>query len=317
MITFIYVIEKGILEKQTILSIKSLRTFGGDLKNSPVKCFCPRPNKNLSPNTKMILKTLSAELINDKINSKYTYYPLANKPLVCSHSTEFTNTPHVAFVDSDTIFLNEPNLLTINSHPIKIGPPVSQNVGTTGKGDKNYNYWNSLLKRYSIDDDFIKSTPLSSNKKIIGYWNTGVMSLNDKNFFKEWKDTFTDMLDNGLTPPNGIYMTEQVSLAITIHRLKASVYELPHAYNYHTTGQNIVKPEHLLQTIDDMVIMHYHHALRRSHFINPIGRFLQKTSQSEWIINNLKTLALYPLPIKKRIWHLSSDIYHSIKRLTK
>ncbi len=48
---FVLVVEAGDLENKTRLLIKSLRTFGGELKDSPIWAVQPRKGKRLSQKT--------------------------------------------------------------------------------------------------------------------------------------------------------------------------------------------------------------------------------------------------------------------------
>ncbi len=84
-VSFIYCIEKGELEKQAILSIKSLRKNGGVYSKSRIYCVCPREKRCISKDSIEVLQNLGVNYIVKNLNYKYENYPLANKPLVCSN----------------------------------------------------------------------------------------------------------------------------------------------------------------------------------------------------------------------------------------
>jgi len=95
----IFCVEKGLLEKYTILSISSIQKFGGFLSHYDIYCFQPRREFPVSKNTKTALAKLGATFIDTPLNIKHRYYPIANKSIVCDYMARKYKYDQYIFLD--------------------------------------------------------------------------------------------------------------------------------------------------------------------------------------------------------------------------
>ena len=213
-------------------------------------------------------------------------------------------------MDSDTIIINEPSFLEEFNFDIRLGKVVVQNVGTLGLGSKNYELWKKLYENFNINPSFRTST-LSSDEEIFGYWNSGVVSIRkNKNIFNEWKKIFSEVVDKKLYPKGNIYFTDQITLALTVEKLQLNLKEIHSEDNYHISAEKYLLPKYRANKLNDINIIHYHHIFKFSDFRNPISGLLGSDDKSKWLVENLKTFNLYPLPIPRQIRNLLGNYYH-------
>jgi len=88
-ITFVFAVESGIFEPQTIMAIESLRKFGGEYSNSPVLAITPRFGPRLTKDTLQAFESLNVNYIYRNENNKSAWFPYTNKALACKLADEF------------------------------------------------------------------------------------------------------------------------------------------------------------------------------------------------------------------------------------
>ena len=80
-LTFLYCAESGYFEELTILSIESLRRFGGRFANSPVLVVTPRFGPGLTDKTLRRFNELGVTYIRPDIRHPLSWYVYMNKAL--------------------------------------------------------------------------------------------------------------------------------------------------------------------------------------------------------------------------------------------
>ena len=310
-VSFIFCIEKGQLEKETISCIRSLRKFGGQLSNSRIYCICPRKSQAVSNVSKSILNTLEATYIEVNLNTEYQAYPLANKPLVCEYVESIEkDSEYLIFLDSDTLIINPLDNI-INKHAdIQLSPVLVKNLGFANAEDKHFIYWKKIISRFDLSD-LHKTRTLIANEEIIGYWNSGVIvAKNNKDIFKNWRKTFTKLFNSKLLPSERFYHTEQLSVSLLVLKDKYNFLELPNKYNYHISNQSELYSDYKITDYKEIHILHYHKLLQFSSFAFPFPKLKNLNTIKPWIEKELNTQGLYPLSIGKRIRHALGNFYY-------
>lgn len=287
----IYCIEKGILEKYTILSISSVKKFGGFLSQYDIFCFQPRKEFPISSNAKKILSSFGVKFIDTPLNIKHRYYSIVNKSIVCDYMAKNFKYDQYVYLDGDTLVLNEPTGLSSSSGDISLSPVYTKGIGINGKHDKNYGYWKKLFDRINVDfENLIAVKTIFEKEEIIGYWNGAVIINNNQNsFFQRWNDLVNYSLDNEIYKESGIYFVEQTCLAATILSGLYSLETLPLNYNFPLA-------ERMLDGLNDsgfgeIVILHH---LSDLHLLRKYESVLKGSYKYQWIQEKVREIGIEP-----------------------
>ena len=285
---FIICTEKGPLEKKSLLLVKSIREFAGKYKDFDILSFAPRAGYEISQKTQDEFDKLNVKHLNIALNTDYYDYPLANKPLVCAYVEENFESEYFIFMDSDKILLNEPiEFIFENEFDVALRPVDVKNIGSSGKGDQNNEYWEKLYDIVGVKEkNYVMSTV--GNEKILSYWNSGLISVRSgKNLFTQWKNNFIKVMDKKLTPSQGVFFVEQSVFAATVSSLELSVFEFSNMYNYPIHMQNNITEDKKIKNLNDIVTLHYHHMLDNEPLFESILDLFDSNEKKSFIQNNV------------------------------
>ena len=287
----IFCVEKGILEKYTLLSISSIKKFGGFLSQYDIFCFQPRKEFPVSKKTKNILSKFGVVFIDKALNVKHRYYSMVNKSIVCNYMEKKHKYEKYIYLDSDTIILNEPHLLLSTTCDISLSPVYTKGIGISTRNDKNYEYWQKLFDAAKIEMNNLPTIKtLFENETIIGYWNGAIIAHNRQyNFFWKWNDLVVNLLENTIYPDTGIYFIEQSCLAATILSGNYTLETLPLNYNFPLSDKIFDKIN--ASSFDEIVIMHH---LSELHLLKKYESVLCESYKYQWIQEKLKELKIHP-----------------------
>jgi len=306
----IYCIEKGILEKHTILSISSIKKFGGYLSLYDIYCFQPRKEFPISNNTKKILSEFGVKFMDTPLNIKHRYYSMVNKSIVCDYMIKNFRYSQYVYLDGDTIILNEPTLLLNTSCDISLSPVYTKGIGIDGITDKNYTYWKKLFDRTDADIENLPTVnTIFENEEILGYWNGAVIINNKQNFFfQKWNDLVNHSLDNEIYKEAGIYFVEQTCLAATILSGSYSLETLPINYNFPLAYKMLDRIDE--SDFDEIVILHH---LSDLQVLKKYESVLKENYKYQWIQEKLLELSIKPFSKKFNMARKIEQIEKGIK----
>ena len=292
----IYCIEQGVLERLTLLSIASIRRFGGALNQFDIFCMQPRDAFRVSSYTKEKLKEFNATFIDYPLNVKYKYYALANKPLVCEYIIEHHNYDQYLFLDSDTIVVADPTKYFSKSVDIMLSPVNTKGVGIANFGDTNSAYWISLFEMAGVDLETLpKIETEASKEKIISYWNSGVLLFNGQtSICNKWKKLLYEILTQKIYPESGIYFAEQTCLTAVLSRGSYKVDILPKNCNFPILSNKVSG----LKTKDPVAIIHHYHNLDQ---LEDQISDLVKSDKIDWIQEKIDGLSINPKNFHHRL----------------
>lgn len=277
--------EAGPLENMSMLLISSIRLLGGEFENVPIYSYQPRLNKGISNSTRDFFEKNGVTLIDEPLNTLYTEYPLANKPLACAHREEYSNADYLLFLDNDTFFCGFPHLLVDglkNGADVALGPVDFNNVGTdmlfsAGEGA----YWKSLYRLLRAKPRKNITTRIHK-EKILEYYNSGFIYVKrEVGLFKKWLENFNRVMDKGLEPSKGLFFVEQSCLSATVAQINLGVHELDRSYNYPVSAMSRRWKGYYPFTLRNVKHTHYHKLFRNSGGLNPIEKKLRKTVNGE------------------------------------
>jgi hypothetical protein len=316
----IYCIEAGQLEKNTILSIASIRQFGGVLNSFDIYCVQPRGQFPISQKTRSLLSEWGVTLIQKPLNTRHRYYALANKPIVCDFMMRNFTYDRYIFLDSDTLILNEPVQLLFSASDIAICPVAHKGVGATNLEDENGAYWLKILEHAHVNPRQLRFVETAIEKeKIIAYWNTGVISFHGKSdICEKWNLLVQRALEQELYPDNNIFFVEQTCLAAILMSGEYNITQMSLDTNFPLTKKSADHIDTL--NLDEISILHHYHNLDMI-----IGHLIRTTGQEkeDWILEQLDTMKLYPDNLSDRIvgslqqWQmkLKEKLYYFIYRI--
>ena len=292
----IYCIEKGNLERLTLLSIASIRKFGGDLNYFDIYCLQPRSAFPISNDTKRKLGEFDVTFIDEPLNKAHKYYGQANKPIVCEYMTDNYTYDQYLFLDSDTLILADPTKYLSKSSDIVLGPVNTKGVGITDMDDAQSDYWQALYKKAGVDHENIPiMETVATKEKIFSYWNSGVILFNGQHTLGyEWRKLLHEVLSERIYPNEGMFFTEQTCLAAVLLKGKHSVGVLSVNCNVPILRKNFER----LKEIHPISIVHHYNNI---HLLENQIKNLVEPDKMEWIREQIYEREIYPKGLLRRI----------------
>ncbi len=105
--------ESGELEPKTIRMVDSLRRFGGRFSDLDVVAVTPRMGAPLESSTRRRLTELDVRLVRIRPQTRYVWHHYMNKAQAVMAVEERVDSEAILWMDSDIIFLREPNELEL------------------------------------------------------------------------------------------------------------------------------------------------------------------------------------------------------------
>ena len=256
----IYCVEGGRLERNTLLSIASIKRYGGDLNRYDIFCVQPRPQFPISKKVEHTLRDLGCTLISKPLNTKHSYYGLVNKPLACDYITEHYDYDQYIFLDGDTIVLQEPKELLTRKKGIALSPVATKGAGIHGPRDSNSEYWERLVSKPNLlyEQESIETTV--SKEEIVPYWNSGVIVFGSKSSISgKWSELVQKALDERWYPEQGLFFVEQTCLSAVLAEEKTKVNQLKMKSNYPMTIRELEEAKSI--DLDQIDVLHHYNNL--------------------------------------------------------
>lgn len=296
--------EPGDLECMSQMLVKSIRQFGGTLKDATIYSTQPRSTGTLSAGTLEVFREYGVIHEYLPLNEKYPDYGLANKVVVCDYYARQLSSDYLLFLDSDQVVFN--NLEAILAEPlpdVRIRP-VNKKVAGTDGDDKNLAYWKELYALCGVKKHgFVRTS--TDHQKIWAYYNSGlVLARRRSGLFEQWKENFDRVMDKGLMPDHGLFFVEQSTLSATISSMELSVEELLHSYNYSPHGHlNLSGPDKRL-TLDEIHTFHYHKLFRPPNRVHFEAQFKWLAGDKlDWLTREIVACGINPNPFYRQ-WEL-------------
>jgi hypothetical protein len=142
-VEFVTIAEAGVLESQALLLCESIRRFAGVYARCPITVISPRGDRRPSASTIRKLDQLQAEYLALEIDSCCPAYGPSYRVHSAAYIERRTGPPIIIQLDSDTLFLSEPDF-TVNEHDAAARPVDVKGMCTTGAGDPFDDYWREL-----------------------------------------------------------------------------------------------------------------------------------------------------------------------------
>ena len=110
---FVACIEGGVLEAQALLLFESIRHYAGRFRDCAIYALSPRSGHAISENARGKLDELRVTYIDRILNTECSEYGSANRVAAAAYIEK--SHPHeiLVILDSDTLFLREPDAIAL------------------------------------------------------------------------------------------------------------------------------------------------------------------------------------------------------------
>ena len=303
----IFCLEKGTLEKQAKLLIKSFNKF---VALSDVQLIAFSPRKKFFPGTETCNFFSDNNVLHIKanLNFKYQDYPIANKIIACDYvEKNYPQFDSVMFVDTDTVFLKALDIKLFNKKKLYLRSVDNKGPGTEGFNDINDRFWQEVYSLFGLDAPSANLLTTVRPSIIRPYYNAGFIWANGlSSFFTQWKKDFELLIDSGMRPfgyqsrdNTDFRCLDQVALAVTAQRYKEDVEILPQTYNYPIPFRPLMKTRPNHPKFNELVHVHYHKWFQHPGFLDHVTDEEEKKSEQYlWLKEHLPLLPEIDGPFK-------------------
>lgn len=299
-IAFVICTEKGRLETESVLLVKTLRSFGGDLSGCDIWSFQPRVGTDITSATLKEFEKYQVKHINKSLNLAFHDYPFCNKIYACAYVESKGNYDFIVFLDSDQLIIREMTELLSFDYDLGLRPVEKKGIAASSVIDSNWPYWQGVFNLWDIrEENLTKITTSLTNEEIYNYWNAGFIVFGaKKGLAKQWLDIFLHLMEIGNIPPQGKTFMDQVALAILSLRLSSDrVKILSEGYNFPLSEVRKVEAD-IAQKI---VSIHYHRVFNEQHKNHPLEGIILDDQKLKVVVSELKSLGIYPKTIQYRL----------------
>ncbi|HWB52644.1 MAG TPA: hypothetical protein VG722_00560 [Tepidisphaeraceae bacterium] len=320
-ITFVFCVESGQLESMTLRSIQSLRRWGGGMAQSPVIAVKPRFGPPLDRQTLKRFSELGVRYLDVRPTRKYRWYHFLNKPSALLAANENATTELVAWMDSDVLFVGEPNdYLLSPEYDIAAYAPNGW-IATSGPGDRNEPFWVAVCKSLSIDIDQLPYVQTEEdNRRVRLYWNAGIFAYRrETDYARAYRDYCVRLLDAHVAHrEKKLFYHEQLAMALAGAKLRWRQMARSHNFTMEAWSGRTFAPEQL----ETARVIHYHdfaQAVNHERFVTilrqafpDVADFLEQsgpirgrtTRRNSWMRSGLHMIR--GIQQRKHLWHCQS-----------
>ena len=192
-IAFVACVEQGVLEQKARLMVRSIRRFGGAHRDTPIHTFAPRAGRGIGHATHALFDELGVSHHDERLNVDFDDYGVGNKIFAAARAEEIAGEDFIAFVDSDTIIVAEPDALVLADGVDAAVRPVEfhrwrepagadhwqthhRRVGSAGEMDEGDDYWLRMYELCDVDQrPFVETS--CDRVRIRAYANSGLVAV--------------------------------------------------------------------------------------------------------------------------------------------
>jgi hypothetical protein len=262
-------IAPGAAEREAVLLSRCIRTFGGALAENPIWALAPCDASELSGATRDALQALGIELLPFAIDAAALDFPFAVKAYAAAAAEQAARgrADLLAWLDSDTLVLQEPQALLLGSekalaccpiHHLRIGPRYDIPLDP---------FWRLVYGVCAVPEDrvFLMHTAVGG-EHIRPHINAGLLAVRpERRVLTAWRDTFDRVYRH---PAFEQFYEQNVRYRIFIHQAILSgtalsilapqeFLVLPGSYNYPLHLNAEFPPERAAANLKALVTCRY------------------------------------------------------------
>ena len=202
-LTFVLCIENNAIREQALLLCESIRRFCGRYRSAPIFAIAPRQGFGIDYWSRMRLKWLDVEYAEEPLNRVCPEYGSANRVFAAAWAEKRARSEWIVVLDSDTIFLREPELPA--GADVAVRPVDIKGSATGGPSDPFEDYWMKLAEIQGVSLSrlpFIQTT--MCEQRIRASYNGGLVVVRtNTGILGAWADLFSRSVAAGLKPMRG------------------------------------------------------------------------------------------------------------------
>jgi hypothetical protein len=202
-VTFVLCVEDNPLKNQATLLIQSIREFTGIYRNADILAISPR-GCGIDLTAQADLRRANVHYVDTLLNSVCPQYGSANRLYAGAWAAQNTATPMLVVLDTDTVFLNEPEFpgpdVDVAARPVDL-----KGIASAGPQDPFDLYWQSLCDIAEVPMEILPYIETSmTEQRIRASYNGGYLLVRRESGILEWAaEIFTRSVAVGLRPLKG------------------------------------------------------------------------------------------------------------------
>ena len=255
-------IEAGELEPKTIRMVESLRLFGGRFADVDVVAVTPRLGPPLARATRRRLAELGVRRVSVRPRTNYVWHHYMNKAQAVMAAEEDLGSEQLLWIDSDIIFLREPNALELEPDvDFAASAPDTGLIGSHGDDDPHDAFWARCARLIGRDVDELPWLTTGDGHRIRFYWNAGLyVYRRDTAFGREFVADFERAMVQGVARSHAqVHGMDQVILGLTVLRLGLDWHAIPDTSNFPVLS---FLPENFdPEKVRPVDVLHYHDSM--------------------------------------------------------
>jgi hypothetical protein len=302
---FVACIEGGVLEAQALLLFESVRHYAGRFRDCPIYALSPRAGHAISESARYKLDKLSVTYIDAILNTECLEYGAANRVAAGAYIEEVYPHEILVVLDSDTLFLREPERILLPPDvDVAVRPVDVKGMCTSGPADPFDSYWRDLCRCCGVDYEEIPWTEsFVDHHRIKASYNGGFAVVRGKfGILQQCADFFFASIRRGLIPhaedhrfrsgagwvdstASRLWGSSQAALSLAIWSRTRRVKELPPTYNYPLHSHHQIDATTASAVFPHLVHVHYHWLLEEEPARNPLFNSTGPLSsrQRDWL----------------------------------
>ena len=286
-LAFLICVEQGRLESEAVLFAESVRAWAGEAAGAPIYAIAPRPHKRPAEETVARLRELDVTYADPALEGLHEEWPTFNKVFAAAWAERELDHSTLVFVDTDSVFLNEPAELLEGDWVAAVRPVDRRIAGSRGKG-KNEPYWRRMYETLGVSEEPFVTTAVGG-MRIRAYWNSGLIAVRrDAGLFGAWERGLNKLYEEDVVYHRMPQFMDQLSWAAVTADVHDRVRVLSHAYNYPLRQRGGLPDES--RDLDLAEIAHLHYRLF-FHLPDPLAAvappFDPGTPQHAWLAERL------------------------------
>lgn len=303
-VEFVLVVEAGALEHQSRLLCESIRANGGRYREAPITAVSPIPERRPSREFGAFAERHAIDYLERSLQSEVPEYRTTNRVYAAAERADRSTAEVLVIIDSDTIFLREPDL-RLDDSDVALRPVDVKGMCTTGEGDDNDPYWRDLCRLGGIEYGQLPFvTPTLGDRPIKASYNGGLVIVRrSSGILQKAADLFGRSVRAGLRPrPRGpaVYASTgfvgdiasaywgaaQATLSVAMWGTTDRVRILEPTYNVPLHAWDDWRARHPNVPLADLVHVHYHWLCAPDHVrSNPLvdGRLPLAPDVGAWL----------------------------------
>ena len=206
-------------ECESLLLARSLRSFGGKLANCPLWQMMPQNLEQVSESTHQALEELGVQVHRFKVPEEALKFPFGGKvyAATAAEALAATQADVLVWMDSDTLFANEPSVMTLKEN-VSLGyrPVMLKNISSLYDEPVNA-FWDFIYERCKTPKEHIFPLLTTVDRvQIRPQFNAGIMSVRpEKRLLRTWRDNFERIYQQ---PQLAHFYQEHVLYRIFVHQ---------------------------------------------------------------------------------------------------